>query len=120
MVLSFELPVRCRGPGIMSARHCTYILASKRNGALYVGTTSELANCVLDHKCNLIRGITSQYAINQLVYFEWQHDMDSASQREQEIRQMHRIWKLDLIEQKNPDWRDLYTDIAPSICNLGA
>ena len=104
----------------MSARHCTYILASKRNGALYVGITSDLANCVLDHKCNLVSGITSQYAINQLVYFEWQQDMDAACRREQDIRQMHRIWKLELIEQKNPDWRDLYTDIAPSMCNLGA
>jgi len=100
----------------MSARHCTYILASKRNGALYVGITSDLPNCVLDHKCNLVSGITSQYAINQLVYFEWQQDMDAACRREQDIRQMHRIWKLDLIEQKNPDWRDLYTDIAPSSC----
>ena len=104
----------------MSARHCTYILASKRNGALYVGITSDLANCVLDHKCNLVSGITSQYAINQLVYFEWQEDMDSAQQLEHKIRQMHRIWKLDLIEQKNPDWRDLYTDFAPSSCYPGA
>ena len=104
----------------MSARHCTYILASKRNGALYVGVTPDLANCVLDHKCNLVSGITSQYAINQLVYFEWQQDMDSASRREQEIRQMHRIWKLELIEQKNSEWRDLYTDIVSSKCYSGA
>ena len=105
-----------REPEVMSARHCTYILASKRNGALYVGTTSDLANCVLDHKCNLVSGITSQYAINQLVYFDWQQDMDSARRREQAIREMHRIWKLELIEQKNPEWRDLYVDIAPASC----
>ena len=96
----------------MSARHCTYILASKRNGALFVGVTDDLANRVLDHKCNLVAGITSQYAINQLVYFEWQQDQNSAKQREQEILQLHRIWKLDLIERHNPDWRDLYPDIA--------
>jgi putative endonuclease len=104
----------------MSARHCTYILASKRSGALHVGVTSDLANCVLDHKCNLVSGITGQYAINQLVYFEWQQDPDSALRREQEIRQMHRIWKLELIEQKNPDWRDLYLDIAPASCSPAA
>ena len=100
----------------MSTRHCTYILASKRNGALYVGVTPDLINCVLDHKCNLVSGITSQYAINQLVYFEWQQNSASAQRREQEIRQLHRIWKRDLIEQQNPDWRDLYTDISPSSC----
>jgi putative endonuclease len=100
----------------MSVPHCIYILASKRNGALYVGVTPDLINCVLDHKCNLVSGITSQYAINQLVYFEWQPNAASAQQREQAIRQMHRIWKLDLIEQMNPNWRDLYTDIGPSSC----
>ena len=104
----------------MSARHCTYILASKRNGALYVGMTSDLANCVLDHKCNLFGGITGQYAINQLVYFEWQQDMVAARRREQEVRDMHRIWKLELIEQKNPEWRDLYPDIAPASCSPAA
>jgi putative endonuclease len=104
----------------MSARHCTYILASKRNGALYVGITSDLANCILDHKCNLVSGITSQYAINQLVYIEWQPDEHSAKKREQEISQMHRIWKLDLIERQNPSWRDLYTNIAAARCSPAA
>jgi putative endonuclease len=104
----------------MNTRHCTYILASKRNGALYVGITADLINCVLDHKCNLINGITSQYAINQLVYFEWQRDETSARQLEQEIRQLHRIWKRDLIEQHNPNWRDLYVDISSSSCTPAA
>ncbi len=96
----------------MSARHCTYILASKRYGALYVGVTQDLVNCVLDHKCNLVSGITSQYAINQLVFFEWHADAAAARRREEAIRQMHRIWKLELIEQRNPGWRDLYEDIT--------
>ena len=97
----------------MNKIHYTYILASKRNGALYVGMTTDLAGCVLDHKCNLVAGITSQYAIHRLVYFECHEDAASASQREFAIKQMHRIWKLDLIEQHNPEWRDLYDDIAP-------
>jgi putative endonuclease len=75
--------------------------------------TTDLAGCIFDHKCNLVAGITSQYAIHQLVYFEYHDDADSASQRENSIKQMHRIWKLDLIEQHNPGWRDLYEDIAP-------
>ena len=96
----------------MNQTYCTYILASKRNGALFVGTTEDLANRVIDHKCNLIAGVTSQYAIHQLVYFEHHENIDSASLRETSIKQMHRIWKLDLIEQQNPGWRDLYDDIA--------
>ena len=104
----------------MSTRYCTYILASKRNGALYVGVTADLVSCVLDHKCNMVNGITRQYAINQLVYFEWQPDLTSAQRLEQEIRQLHRIWKLDLIETHNPLWRDLYPDISPSSCSPAA
>ena len=101
----------------MIPRHCTYILASKRNGALYIGVTDDLVNCVLDHKCNLVPGITSQYAIHLLVFVEFHADEDAARRREQAIRQMHRIWKLDLIERQNPDWRDLYPDISKSTFN---
>jgi putative endonuclease len=97
----------------MKKSHYTYILASKRNGALYIGMTTDLAGCVLDHKCNLVAGITSQYAIHRLVFFECHRDVTSASQRESAIKQMHRIWKLDLIEQNNPGWHDLYDDISP-------
>lgn len=98
----------------MSKRHYTYILASKRNGALYIGVTANLVECVLDHKCNMVAGITSQYAIHQLVYFETHAEERAALSREQAIRQMHRIWKLDLIEQQNPEWRDLYAEITES------
>ena len=97
----------------MNKKYYTYILASKRNGALYVGMTGDLAGRVLDHKCNLVAGITSQYTIHRLVYFECHEDADSASQRQNSIKQMHRLWKLDLIEQQNPDWHDLYDGIAP-------
>jgi putative endonuclease len=83
---------------------------------LYVGVTDDLLDRVLDHKCNLVAGITSQYAIHQLVYFEWHPDLQSATEREQAIRQMHRIWKLELIEQQNPGWRDLYSDLSASSC----
>lgn len=101
----------------MNKIYYTYILASKRNGALYTGMTEDLANRVFDHKCNLVAGITSQYAIHQLVYFECHEDADSASLREKSIKQMHRIWKLDLIEQHNPEWRDLYDNIAEPVEN---
>jgi putative endonuclease len=100
----------------MSKTYYTYILASKRNGALYIGVTANLANCVYEHKSNLISGITSQYAIHQLVYFEYHKNAGAASLREISIKEMHRIWKLDLIEQHNPGWRDLYSEVAAIIC----
>jgi putative endonuclease len=96
----------------MNKIYSTYILASKRNGALYIGTSSDLASSVLNHKCNLVAGITSQYAIHQLVYFEQHEQIELALKRENAIKQMHRIWKLDLIEEYNPEWRDLYDEIA--------
>ena len=100
----------------MNKTYYTYILASKRNGALYIGVTANLANCVYEHKSNLISGITSQYAIHQLVYFEYHPNAGAASLREISIKEMHRIWKLDLIEQQNPEWRDLYPEIAAINC----
>jgi putative endonuclease len=100
----------------MNKTYYTYILASKRNGALHIGVTGNLADCVYEHKCNLISGVTSLYAIHLLVYFEYHHDASAASLREMSIREMHRIWKLDLIEQHNPEWRDLYPEIAAINC----
>ena len=100
----------------MKKKYYTYILASKRNGALYIGVTANLANCVYEHKCNLISGITSQYAIHQLVYFEYHPNAGAATLREISIKDMHRIWKLDLIEQQNPEWRDLYPEVAAINC----
>ena len=100
----------------MEKTYYTYILASKRNGALYIGVTANLANSVYEHKSNLISGITSQYAIHQLVYFEYHPNAGAATLREISIKEMHRIWKLDLIEQQNPEWRDLYPDVAAINC----
>ncbi|MCP4979847.1 MAG: GIY-YIG nuclease family protein [Gammaproteobacteria bacterium] len=96
----------------MNKDYYIYILASKRHGALFVGTTSDLAGSVMDHKCNMVEGLTSLYAIHQLVYFEHHDEAAAACARATAIRQMHRIWKLDLVEQHNPDWCDLYEDIS--------
>ena len=100
----------------MNKRFCIYILASKRNGALFIGTTVDLASSVFEHKSNLVPGVTSTYAIHLLVYFEYFEDLISAVSRENSIKSMHRIWKLDLIEQQNPQWRDLYPEIAGIHC----
>jgi len=94
------------------AVHYVFILASKRRGALYVGVTADLAESVLEHKANLVDGITSLYAIHQLVYYEVFQALGPALLRQAEIRRLHRRLRSHLVEQLNPDWHDLYDCIA--------
>ena len=96
----------------MERYYYTYILASKRRGALYVDTTTDLAASVLEHKANLVEGVTSLYAIHLLVYYEVFATAGNALLRQSEIRRLHRRLKLHLIEQLNPGWQDLYEGIA--------
>jgi len=84
-----------------------YILASKRNGTLYTGVTSDLARRVWEHKSDLVEGFTQKYGVHMLVYYEWHDDMRSAIIREKQIEKWNRTWKLRLIERENPEWRDL-------------
>jgi len=91
-----------------NSHHHTYILASKRRGALFVGNSADLIDSVLEHKGNLIDDVTSRYAIHQLVYIERFAAIGPALLREAEIKQMPRCLKLRLIEKHNPDWDDLY------------
>jgi putative endonuclease len=88
-----------------------YILASKRNGTLYVGVTSDLARRVYEHKNDFVKGFTNKYGIHTLVYFEQCEDFDAALQREKQIKEWKRRWKLELIEKVNPLWRDLYNEL---------
>jgi len=91
-------------------QYYVYILANKRNGTLYTGVTSDLIKRVYDHKNDLADGFTKKYGIHQLVYFEQAGDVNSAIAREKQLKNWHRQWKLDLIEEKNPEWKDLYQD----------
>ena len=84
-----------------------YILASKRNGTLYVGVTNNLARRLLEHKAKLVRGFTRKYEVNQLVYFEAFETILEARAREHSLKRWRRAWKVALIEKLNPDWRDL-------------
>ena len=88
------------------------ILASKRNGTLYVGITSDLVKRVWNHKNGLVDGFTKKYGIKMLVYYENHENAQSAIIREKQIKKWRRLWKLRLIEEKNPEWRDLYDDIC--------
>ena len=89
-----------------------YIMASKRNGTLYIGVTDDLIKRVYQHKNDLIDGFTKKYGIHTLVYYESANDVDSAVQREKRLKKWNRIWKFRIIEQMNPEWRDLYDDLA--------
>ncbi len=89
-----------------------YILATKRNGTLYVGVTSDFVSRVSEHKQDLIDGFTKRYKIHRLVYIEMHHDMDAAIKREKQIKRWRRAWKIALIEENNSQWRDLYPELS--------
>ncbi len=85
-----------------------YIMASKRNGTLYIGVTNDIVRRVYEHKNNLINGFTSKYGVHRLVYYEQFEEIELAIQREKRLKKWNRKWKLELIEKENPDWKDLY------------
>jgi putative endonuclease len=85
-----------------------YILASKKHGTLYVGVTNDLVKRAFEHKNDLVDGFTKKYGVHQLVYFEQTSDVNSAITREKQIKKWRRQWKIELIEEKNPDWKDLF------------
>ncbi|MEK7079024.1 MAG: GIY-YIG nuclease family protein [Patescibacteria group bacterium] len=88
-----------------------YILSSQRNGTLYVGVTNSLAKRVWEHKNKKVDGFTKKYEIHHLVYYELHENPESAITREKQIKKWNRKWKLRLIEEKNPQRKDLYNDI---------
>ena len=90
---------------------CVYILASRWNGTLYVGVTSDLIQRVLAHKNDIVAGFTREYRVHDLVWFEQHATMDSAIAREKAIKEWRRAWKIELIEKTNSKWVDLYPDI---------
>jgi putative endonuclease len=88
-----------------------YILASKRNGTLYIGVTSDLIKRIFEHKNGLVEGFTKEYGVHDLVYFEEASNAESAITREKQMKKWNRAWKMRLIEEKNPGWEDLYEKI---------
>jgi putative endonuclease len=96
----------------MIKQPAVYILASERNGTLYTGVTSNIINRVWEHKNNLVEGFTKRYKVHKLVWYEIHKNMNSAIEREKNIKEWKRSWKMNLIENSNPDWRDLYDEIT--------
>ena len=96
------------------ALYYVYILASKRNGTLYIGITNNLERRVYEHQRNMVKGFTSKYNVHQLVYYEQTEEIGSAIQREKQLKKWNRQWKLALTEKTNPRWDDLSRNCIPA------
>ncbi|HSV30313.1 MAG TPA: GIY-YIG nuclease family protein [Candidatus Omnitrophota bacterium] len=96
----------------MDKRPCVYILASARNGTLYIGVTSDVLKRVWEHKNDVADGFTKRYHVHDLVYAEFHDTMDAAILREKQVKRWARAWKIELIEKTNPSWHDLYDEFA--------
>lgn len=88
-----------------------YILASEKMGTLYIGSTSDLVGRIWQHKTKNIPGFTSKHNVDKLVYFEWHDSLSNMVQRERQLKEWKRNWKIRLIIEQNPGWRDLYDDV---------
>lgn len=91
-----------------------YMLASQRNGTLYTGITSDLVRRIWEHRNDLVEGFTKRYRVHTLVYFELHDDISYAIRREKQIKKWNRAWKIELIEQTNPQWKDLWPPLIES------
>ncbi|MGD8547822.1 MAG: GIY-YIG nuclease family protein [Thiohalophilus sp.] len=95
----------------MDRQPCVYLLASQRNGTLYTGVTADLVKRVWEHKNHVIDGFTRKYNVTTLVWYEMHETMESAIRREKMIKNWKRAWKIRVIEEFNPHWRDLYDEL---------
>ena len=93
-------------------QYFVYMLASKRNGTLYIGVTNNLLKRVHQHKNDIAEGFTQKYSVHNLVYFEAYNDIRSAITREKRMKKWKRQWKMELIEKSNPEWEDLFDSLS--------
>jgi putative endonuclease len=91
---------------------CVYLLASQRHGTLYLGVTSDVVKRVFAHKSEVVKGFTQRYAVHLLVWYELHATMLAAITREKQLKKWNRAWKIRLIEEMNPEWRDLYDELV--------
>ena len=96
---------------ILEKQPAVYLLASKRNGTLYIGATSNLIRRVWEHKNNQVEGFTQRYSVHDLVWYELHSTMEAALIKEKRLKEWQRKWKLNFTERVNPEWRDLYDRI---------
>ena len=96
----------------MEKNFAVYILASRRNGTLYIGVTSNLPKRVAEHRDGVVKGFTREYDVKTLVWYEMHGSAESAILREKRLKKWNRLWKLRLIEEMNPGWHDLFETIC--------
>ena len=96
-------------------QYYVYIMASQRNGTLYIGVTNDLIKRVYEHRNDMVDGFTKHYGVRNLVYYEEVGDVNVAIAREKTLKKWRREWKTDLIETFNPDWLDLYQDLVAGL-----
>jgi putative endonuclease len=92
--------------------YSVYILANKLGGTLYIGVTSNLVKRIYEHRTEVVDGFTKEYGVHRLVYFEQYTEIEFAIRREKRLKKWNRAWKIRLIEEANPNWDDLYPQIA--------
>ncbi len=97
---------------MIAKQPCVYILASRKDGILYTGVTSDIVQRVYQHKHKITQEFSKKYNVNLLVYYEQHETMEMAITAEKKIKKWNRQWKIDLLEKDNPEWRDLYDDIV--------
>jgi putative endonuclease len=91
----------------MEKTYYVYIMASRRNGTLYIGLTNDLARRINEHRLGLVEGFTKKYSVKLLVHYEVFNDIDAAIRRETQLKKYKREWKMNLIQERNLEWRDL-------------
>jgi putative endonuclease len=106
-VVPAKAGIHPRVAATVEKQYYVYLLASKRYGTLYTGVTSDLAKRIYEHEYGLVQGFTKKYNVYQLVYFEVHSDIYEAITREKQIKKWNRQWKINLIEQNNPQWLNL-------------
>lgn len=97
---------------IMDRQPAVYMPASKRNGTLYIGVTSDLVKRIWEHRNSMVDGFSKRYGVHTLVWYEVHGSMESAIEREKRLKDWKRAWKLELIEKSNPEWQDLYSTMT--------
>jgi len=96
---------------MLNRNYYVYILSNKKNGTLYIGVTNNLLRRIMEHKQEIIKGFTTKYNVKSLVYFEETNNVESALQREKQLKKWNRQWKINLIENDNPEWNDLFDEL---------
>jgi putative endonuclease len=100
------------GMSAVTRRPCVYILASRRNGTLYVGVTSDVVRRIWEHNTDAVDGFTKKYCVHLVAYYEFHETMPDAILREKQMKGWNRAWKIEMIQRFNPQWQDLYNDIV--------